>query len=195
MALDILKQANPVLSKVGDTTFDLAKFVTTQLNWVLKCDREFFYHGEKTLYTGHNPEVLKLLEDVCSILNNVLANLSTKQQDLFAKSFLSSFNFNTNGNSVSVEVRGTRDVPSLFPVKQVLYKIDEQKANSISPSIPQDLARAMFTDELLKSLKNHTTSATNVAEPNIQPAIARNTFAARLELERQNKVQQVVAAA
>ncbi len=208
---DLLVKENPILAKVGSDPFSIAKFVAN-LDWVLKCDREFFYQGSKII--THNNQSLAVepfLLDVCRILNDAALDLAkVGQPDLFSDSFLNKVKFEVSGGSIVTEVRGVRDVPSLFPVKALVYKIDEQKELDSKYEIPRDVAMAMYTDNLLKSISQYNTSSSHVftqddlssalaglskhvAKP--QPTIAGNTFAARLELERQNKVQQGVAAA
>ncbi len=207
-AFEILAQENPAMKQVGSDLFTLAKYAAN-VEWILKCDREFFYVGSRIITPNSSPtiEVQSLLSQVCDILNNAASSLSKSgQDDLFSNNFLENLKFDVKDGSIVTEVRGVRDVPTLYPVKALTRKLDDKKVGKI----PSDIALAMFTDGLLKSLSQNSTNTTHVfTEEGLsvalnglsnrvsspQPNVARSTFTARLELERHNKVQQVVAAA
>ena len=176
MALDLLKQLNPILAKVGDDSFSLAKFVVTQMNWTLKCGEIFWYCGEKPLAQGNKDQRV----------NNILS--STK--------------FEVRDGSIVTEVRGVRDVPSVFPIKSLLYKIEEQKSLWATPEIPRDVALSMFTDSLLKSLSQHTSVAASVpsfgnnkVDINLPTAESRiMSFAEKVKQQRENSKFAIAAA-
>lgn len=207
-AFDILIKENPIIARVGSDPFALAKYAAN-VEWVLKCDKEFFYEGSRIITPNASPAmtVQSLLSKVCDLLNNAASDLTkTGQHDLFSNNFINKLRFEVRDGSIVTEVRGVRDVPSLYPVRDLTKKLDDKKAGKI----PSDVAMAMFTDSLLKSLSKNAANNThmftqdelssalsgisnNLAKP--QPNIAQSTFAAKLELERQNKVQQVVTVA
>jgi hypothetical protein len=204
MALDLLKQLNPVLAKVGDDAFGLAKFVVTQMNWTLKCDEIFWYFGEKALAQGSKDErINKFLNEVTTILNSAVEDLTKLEKaDLFSSNVLSNIKFEARDGSIVTEVRGVRDVPSVFPIKSLLYKIEEQKSLWATPEIPRDVAMSMFTDSLLKSLSQHTSVAASVpsfgnnkVDINLSAAESRDmSFAEKVKRQRENS-KFVIAAA
>ena len=199
---DLLVKENPIMARVGRDHFALAKYAAN-VEWILKCDKEFFYEGYRIITPNPAPaiEVQSLLSKVCDILNNAASDLAKTGQHVLSK-----LKFEVRDGSIVTEVRGVRDVPSLYPVRALAKKLDDKKEGKI----PSDVAMAMFTNSLLKSLSQNTASSAHiftqdelssalaglnkhVAKP--QPTIAHSTFADRLELERQNKVQQVISAA
>lgn len=206
---DLLVKENPMLAKVGNDPFSIAIFAAN-LEWTLECDREFFYKGSRIITPNACSKVEPFLLDVCEVLNSAATALAkVNQPDLFSNNFLDKVEFKMIDGSVVTEVRGVRDVPNLFPVSALVNEIKKQKSLGDQPQIPRDVAMAMFTDSLLKSISQHNTSSAHVftkedlssalaglskhvAKP--QPTIASTTFTARIELERQNKVQQCIAA-
>lgn len=204
MALDLLKQLNPILAKVGDDSFSLAKFVVTQMNWTLKCGEIFWYFGEKPLAQGNkDPRVNKFLSEITTILNSAVEDLAkVERADLFSNNILSSTKFEVRDGSIVTEVRGVRDVPSVFPIKSLLYKIEEQKSLWATPEIPRDVAMSMFTDSLLKSLSQHTSVAASVpsfgnnkVDINLPTAESRiMSFAEKVKQQRENSKFAIAAA-
>lgn len=197
----LLAESNPVLAKVPDGIFGLAKFVTTNLNWVLKCDESFWYFGNCDLVMGSLSEnQTKTVKEVCSILNNAMSQLTKiAQPDLFATDLPSKVLFQVRDGSIFTEVRGVRDVPSVFPYKSLLNQIDLQRDVWANPTLPPEVAMVIYTKQLQNTLLGFAanvslSAAQNKFDLSLDTLDPKDmSFAERVQKQRENSQIEIAA--